>query len=137
MPSIGSPRALTTRPRRPVADRDLHDAAGGLYQVALFDLLKVAEEDAPDVVLFEVVGEAEDAVGELDHFSHHRIPQAVDAGDAVSDLEDAAHAGHFRLGAELLDLFAENRAYFVWTDSHNVTFSGSGSRLSASGPCSE
>ncbi len=58
--------------------------------VAFGDLQVVAEDDHADRVLFEVEGQADDAVGELDHFAGHDAGQAVDAGDAVADLEHAA-----------------------------------------------
>ena len=50
----------------------------------------VAEDDDADGVLFQVEGQADDAVGELDHFAGHDARQAVDAGDAVADFEHAA-----------------------------------------------
>ncbi len=44
----------------------------------------------PTRVLFEVERQAADAAGELDHLAGHDARQAVDAGDAVADLEHAA-----------------------------------------------
>ena len=49
----------------------------------------VAQDDDADRVLFEVEGQAVDAAGELDHFAGHDAGQAVDARDAVADLEHA------------------------------------------------
>jgi len=55
----------------------------------------VAEDHRPDVVLFEVQGEARDLLsavrnGELEHLPRHRGGQPVDPGDAVLHLQHRA-----------------------------------------------
>ncbi len=65
--------------------------------VALGDLEVVAEDDDADRVLFEVEGQAAHAgAGELDHLAGHDAGQAVDAGDAVADLEHPADLARCR-----------------------------------------
>ena len=78
-----------------LADGDRHDVAGAADGVALVDLLPLAEEHGGDVVLLEVQREAGDAVVELEHLERDAALEAVDAGDAVADLDD---------GADLFDL---------------------------------
>ncbi len=72
------------------AGRDLHDPAGPLDDVALADEVAFAEEDHADVLLFEVQGQAEDALGELEELVGHDPVEPVDAGDAVADRGDRA-----------------------------------------------
>ena len=73
----------------------------------------VAEDDDADRVLFEVEGQADRAVGELDHLAGHHAGQAVDAGDAVADLEHAADLADVDLRRELLDFLLDDGSDFV------------------------
>ena len=92
-----------------VADGDAHDLAGALHGLALGDLLPVAEQRDADVVLLEVERDAGDAVLELEHLQRHAALQAVDAGDAVADLEDGADLCQVGLDVERLDALLEDR----------------------------
>ena len=66
----------------------------------------------------EVERHAADAVLELDHLAGLDVVEAVDAGDAVADREDAADLGHFRFSAEALDLFFQDGGDFRGADVH-------------------
>ena len=72
---------------QPLADRDAHHRAGAAHRLALLDVLPLAEERDADVVLLEVEGDADDAVLELEPLERDAVLEAVDAGDAVADLE--------------------------------------------------
>ena len=91
------------------ADRDAHDLAGTAHGLAFLDVLPLAEERCPDVVLLEVERDAGDAVLELESLERDAVLEAVDAGDAVSDLEDAADLGQVGLDVELLDSILQDR----------------------------
>ena len=68
------------------------------------DLQVVAQDDDADRVLFQVEGQAADAgARELDHLAGHDAGQAVDAGDAVADLQHPADLAGVELGAVLLN----------------------------------
>ena len=69
-------------------------------------MLPLAEERRADVVLLEVEREADDAVLELEHLHRDRVLEAVDAGDAVADLEHGADLGEVGLDVVLLDPLA-------------------------------
>ena len=66
----------------------------------------VAEDDRADRVLFEVEDLAHRAVLELQQLAGHRVAQAVDAGDAVADLDDGADLADPDLLLEARDLAA-------------------------------
>ena len=85
-------------------DRGLDDAAGRLDLAALLDAGVLAEDDRADGVLFQVEGEAEDVVAEVQELGGHAVREAVDARDAVADLDDGAHVHGFGLSLEPLDL---------------------------------
>ena len=72
-------------------------------------MLPLAEERSADVVLLEVEGDSRHAVLELEPLERDAVLDAVDAGDAVSDLEDAANLREVRLDVELLDPILEDR----------------------------
>ena len=93
LPSIGSPRALTTRPSMasPTGTERMRPVAS--HRGALLDLggrLAVAQDHGADRVLVEVEREAEGAALELEQLVHADVGQARHAGDAVADLEHAA-----------------------------------------------
>ena len=103
-------------PDERLADRNARDAAGPLRRRALLDQLPVAEEGGADVVLLEVEREARDAVLELDHLHRDGGLEAVEAGDAVADLEDGADLGEVGLDVVALDLLAQDRRDLFGTD---------------------
>lgn len=74
-----------------------------------------------DGVFFEVEDLTHDRalVGlELEEFAGHRVRQAVDAGDAVADLDHASDLGHLELAGELLDFLTNNAGDLVGLDLH-------------------
>ena len=108
-PSSGLPSGSTTRPSSARADRHAHDLAGAADGLALLHVLPLAEERDADVVLLEVERDAGDAVLELEPLERDAVLEAVDAGDAVADLEDAADLREVGLDVELLDSILEDR----------------------------
>ncbi len=72
--------------RRP--HRHLDDAPGPLDGVALLDRPVGAEDGDADAVLLEVQHHAHQVSRELDQLAGHRVLEAVDAGDAVTDRQD-------------------------------------------------
>ena len=91
------------------SDRDAHDLAGAAHRLALLHVLPLAEERGADVVLLEVERDAGHAVLELEPLERDAVLEAVDAGDAVPDLEDAADLREVGLDVELLDSILEDR----------------------------
>jgi hypothetical protein len=92
-----------------VADRHPKQVARRTHLFPLGNLQVLAEDDDADGVLFEVEGDAADlAVGELDHFAGHDAAQAVDAGDAIADLEHPADLVDVELAAVFLDLLSDH-----------------------------
>ncbi len=71
-----------------VAHRNAHDALRPLCFVAFLDLLKIAEEHAPDLIFLKVKSEPANAVRKLEQFAGHYLFQPVNLGDAVADLDD-------------------------------------------------
>ena len=108
-PSSGLPSGLTMRPTSSSPTGTLMTRARALHGLALRDLLPVAEERDADVVLLEVERDAGDAVLELEHLHGQAALEAVDAGDAVADLEDGADLGEVGLDVVVLDALLEDR----------------------------
>ncbi len=90
-------------------DRNAHDLAGAADRLSLLHVLPLAEERDADVVLLEVERDPGDAVLELEPLECYAVLEAVDAGDAVADLEDAADLREVGLDVELLDSILEDR----------------------------
>ncbi len=85
-------------------DTGLHDPAGGADLAALLDAGVVAKDDRAHGVLFEVEGEPEDVLAEVEELGGHAAGETVDPRDAVTDLDDRADVRGFGLPFELLDL---------------------------------
>ena len=111
-----------------LADRHRRDLAGAADRLALLDLVPLAEERGADVVLLEVEREADDAVLELEHLEREAVLEAVDAGDAVADLQHGADLGEVRLDVEVLDPLAQDRRDLFGAKLHLVTGSLRGER---------
>ena len=91
------------------ADGDAHDRAGAAHGLALVHPLPLAEERDADVVLLEVERDADDAVLELEPLEGDAVLEAVDAGDAVADLQHRADLGQVGLDVVLLDPALQDR----------------------------
>ncbi len=74
-----------------VADGHAHDGSGALDLVAFLDLGGFTEKHGADLILFEVHGQARDAVGEGEQFASHDLVQAMNAGDAVANGDHGAN----------------------------------------------
>jgi hypothetical protein len=92
-------------------------------EVALLDQVVVAQERDADVALLEVEHHALHAVRELEQLAGHRVVEAVDAGDAVADRQDAAGLLDRDLGLVALDLLLDDPADFVGSDLHGGSLS--------------
>ena len=91
-----------------LADRHAEQPAGRRDRVAFLDPGVFAQDHHADRRLLEVQRDALDAVLERHHLAGHEPREAVDARDAVADLEDLAHLAPRDLGGELLDLTLDN-----------------------------
>ena len=101
-----------------LADGDLEHAAGALDEVALLDEGVLAEEHGADVVFFEVEGQTDDVVGQLEHLHGQAVAQAVDTSDPVADLEDGPDLFDLDLGLVVLDLGLEDRGDLFGSQLH-------------------
>jgi hypothetical protein len=102
-----------------LADGNVHNRAGTLYNVAFADFAVGAEDNHTDIVGFEVQRHALDAVGKFDHFTGLNIVEAVDTGDTVTDRQHAADFRNLRFGAEIGDLVLDDLGNFCGTDVHD------------------
>ena len=93
-----------------------HDALCALGFVALFDLLKIAEKHAPDLVLLEVEREAANAVVKFQKFAGHDFFEAVNFSDAVADLDNSADLVDGHRCVKILDLCTNYLVDFVCFD---------------------
>jgi hypothetical protein len=78
----------------------------------------LAKDGDTDGVFFEVQHHAHDVAGELHEFTGHDVLQTVDAGDAVTHLQDGADALHFEVAAVLVQLLRQDGADFLGPQFH-------------------
>ena len=92
-----------------VTHRHSQQLAGAPHLVAFGDLLVLAQDDDADGCLFQVEGQAAHArADEFDHLAGHDVGQAVDARDAVADLQDATDLTSHGFAAELVNFRLQN-----------------------------
>jgi hypothetical protein len=91
-PSLYSMQDLMDPPEDAFPNRHAREALGAPDQVALLDVRVVAGDDDADVVLFQVQRQTYDLLAsrifELEHLLVHHVLQAVDARDAIPDLQN-------------------------------------------------
>ncbi len=88
------------------------DLLGALHGVALLDADAAAEEHHAHVVLLEVEHDAAQSAGELHELTALHTVEAVDAGDAVADLQHGTDLLELGFRAEPGEFFFEDRRYF-------------------------
>ena len=88
LPSIGSPRVLTTRPSSPLPTGTCSSLPVARTSSPSSRLRVLAEDDDADLGLLEAERQARDAVAEVEHLVQHHVAEAFDLGDAVADLTD-------------------------------------------------
>ena len=104
-------------------DRHRGDAARAADLVAFLDLGVRADDHDADGLFLEVEGDAHHALlGELDQLERADVAQAVDAGDAVADLDDRADFARLDGGREVLDLLDEDGVDLFSGCGHMVLF---------------
>ncbi len=101
-----------------IAHRHGHDPAGALNGITLLDVLVRPENNAPDVVFFQVQGHPQHAAGEFQQFHGHTFHQAIHTGDTVTYCENGTDISHLDLGLVFVYLLPNNRADFFRSQIH-------------------
>ncbi len=97
---------------------------GPSHYVALFDLSRRAEQNHPDVLLFQIKDYAFGSGSKLNQFVREGVGKAVHPGDAVAHCEHAAHLFELNGGIEPLQLSAQylgNLGWFYVCVVHTIT----------------
>jgi hypothetical protein len=103
------------------ADRHRHDAAGAAHLVAFLDFNGIAQQHGAHLILFQVHGDARDAMREFDQFPGHHFFQAVYAGDAVADRDHRSDFGDVDRAFVVFNLLAEKSCNFVRSNLSHKT----------------
>src|ERR1035437_6132200 len=139
LPSMGTPRASTTRPSRAsptgtlimrlvrrtsspslISGKSPSSTAPAWSSPTFIHLRQTREQHRPHLVFFQFHGDAGPVVRELDQLARHDLFEAVDSGDAVADGDHRADLGDVDGALVVLDFLAQNTGYFVRSNlSHN------------------
>ena len=104
-----------------ISHGNLGDFTGSGDRRSFLDFVTGTHQYGPDVIFFEVEGNTDGSIFKFEQFAGHGVFQAVDAGDAIANLQHGSDVGDFEFGVVLLDLLLDNAANFVWSDRcHNV-----------------
>ena len=102
-------------------DRDRHDLAGPLYDVAFLDKGVFTEKNGTDHVLFKVKRHSVYAVGEFEEFGGHAVIKAVNPRDTVTDARDNANLADIDALLEIRNLFLQVLADLLYFYFHLFT----------------
>ncbi len=80
-----------------------------------------AKEHGSNLILFEIHGDARNAMPELDQFARHDLLETMNAGNAIAHRHDRARLGNIDGALVILNLLPENTGNLVRSDvSHNL-----------------
>ena len=96
----------------------LNNLAGGAYPVPFLDGVGVAQDRRAHDVRFQVQGQPQDVVAEIQQLVGPDALQPLDAGDPVANLHHRAHVHEGQVTAKLLDLSLDERNYLLSPDCH-------------------
>ena len=111
-----------------VAGGNSHDFFRPLDQIAFLDLRGFAQQNASDLIFFQIERHASDAMRELEQFAGHHLFQAMHAGNAIANGNDGSHFTHFHARVVVFNLCADDLANFFCSDVHSFS-PGIGSAL--------
>ena len=101
-----------------LADGNAHHLTGAADRVAFANLLPLTEQHNGDVGLLEVEGEAGHTMRQLQHLEGNAALEAVDAGNAVANLDDGADFLDIGGVLETTDLVLEDGCDLVGAQLH-------------------
>src|SRR5206468_3116581 len=116
----GVPKRVDHAADHGVAHRHAEQLAGTADFVPFVDRQVIAQDDHADGVLFEVERQADHAAGKADHLARHHAGEPVHAGNAIPDLQHAAHLADVDARLVLLDLGLEDGGDFVGFEFHGI-----------------
>ncbi len=89
-------------------DRNLDDALGALYRVALTDILVGTQDNGTDEILLKVLRHAVYAARKLEQLTRHAVLQTMDMRDAVAYGDDRTDVSQPDLALVVRDLLLDN-----------------------------
>ena len=99
-----------------------HNASGAAHFLAFTNVGILAEQHRTDLILFEVHGDAGNAVAEIDEFAGHNLFEAMDTRNTVADGNDGSDFAHVNGAVVILDLLPENISDLVCPNlSHRIS----------------
>ena len=101
-----------------LADRHLHDLLRALDRRTFLDFRVAAQDNGANVVLIEVQGKTVYIIAEIEQLACHGFREAVDMGDAVTDLDNSADIIDIQIDIVVLDLVFDDGCYFFQIHFH-------------------
>ena len=83
------------------------------------DAAAFAHQHHANIVVFEVEGDTFGAILELHQFTGHHLLQAINAGDAIADLQHGANVANRNRLVVVLNLLLEDGADLVGADGNH------------------
>ena len=97
----------------------MSDLAGGTNCAAFLNAEAFTHQHGADIVILEIEGNAFSAVFKFNEFAGHHLLEAVNAGDAITHLQDRTNVADRNRLVVVLNLLFENRADLVGTDGNH------------------
>ena len=104
-----------------IAGRNRHDLLRPFDQIAFLDLGGFAQQNAPNLIFFQVERHASDAMRELEQFTGHHLFQSVHASNAVANGDDGSHFTHFDARVVVFNLRTDDLANLFCSNVHSFS----------------
>ena len=85
------------------------------------DIREVTENNATNIVLLQVHRQTHHAVFKFQQLAGHRVVQAVNTADTVTNRDNRTHLSHINVSLIIFNLLLQNRADFFWSDAQNFS----------------
>ena len=113
-----TPKSVDDATDHVLANRHLHDLLRALDRRTFFDFRVATQDNGADVVLIEVQGKTVYIIAEIEQLACHGFREAVDMGDAVTDLDNSADIINVQIDVVVLDLVFDDGCYFFRIHFH-------------------
>ena len=97
----------------------LYNPLGSFNQVALFDMLGIAQDSGTNIVFFKIENHAHGATRKLEELAGHGLVESMDTGNTIANRNNGTGLADLDFTTKILNLLLDYRADFFCSNFHN------------------